>query len=654
MRTIKRMIAVMCCLILTAGTVTAFADDGFSTSYTYGYDYWEDYQESPDAYRVRTIVDTSSLGLANLDDQAFRKPQSLFVDGKDLYVCDTGNNRIVQLRVNNKNQFKVTRIITTVTADAANYELAETYYSKAEEYEAAISARVAAEEKLAELTGSESEDAETEAPAETEQAETPAEEAQAEEVPAEEAEQTQEETGEGATAENSQPQEEKTASNEEIDAATLALEEAREKEEQIHQEAVEAEERLKASGCNIWQYEAWHRDENGNVVSQLDAPYDVAVDRLGNIFIADTNNCRIVKMDKDCNLIWEYTKPLDATFDQSQNFLPKKIVVDVAERVYSLCQNINKGLVKFEEDGTFSGFIGANEVSVSMTDYIWKRYFQTKEQRAQTANFVPTEYENIYIDEDGFIYATTTVFSEGDLKWDKAKPIRRLNSLGKDILIKNDRYPPIGDLNWVSGSEATGPSKFVDITVLNDGMYVALDRIRGRLFGYDSQGVMLWAFGTKGNVDGAFNGAISIEHMGHDLLVLDQLKNNITVFEPTEYGSTIYSAIETYQKGEYDESAELWQDVLKLNTNYTLAFRGIGQAVMRQNKFSEAMEWFKMAHDRESYGRAFKLYRKEWVEKNIWWIILVVAALLIIPLVIGRSKKMKWEVIMHEHSKVRK
>lgn len=647
-RTIKRIIAVMCCLILTAGTVAASADDGFSTSYTYGYDYWEDYQQSPDAYRVRSVIDSSSLGLENLDNLSFRKPQSLFVNGKDLYVCDTGNNRIVQLRANNKNQFKVTRIITTVTADAANYTLAESYYSKAEEYEAAISARLEAEEKLAELTGTENETEEAETSADTEQPEAPTEEA-----PVAEAEQPQEGMEEGATG-NSAPAEEQSASNEEIETATLALEEAREKEEQIHQEAVEAEEKLKASGCNIWQYEAWHRDESGAVISQLNAPNDVAVDSLGNIFIADTNNFRIVKMDKDCNLIWEYTKPLDATFDQSQNFLPKKIVVDVAERVYGLCQNINKGLVKFEEDGTFSGFIGANEVSVSMTDYIWKRYFQTKEQRAQTANFVPTEYENIYIDEDGFIYATTTVFSEGDLKWDKAKPIRRLNSLGKDILIKNDHYPPIGDLNWVSGSEATGPSKFVDITVLNDGMYVGLDRIRGRLFGYDSQGVMLWAFGTKGNVDGAFNGAVSIEHMGHDLIVLDQLKNNITIFEPTEYGSTIYSAIETYLKGEYDESAVLWQEVLKLNANYPLAFRGIGQAVMRQNKFEEAMEWFKMAHDRESYGRAFKLYRKEWVEKNIWWIILLVAALLIIPLVIGRSKKMKWEVIMHEHSKVRK
>ena len=71
-RTIKRIIAVMCCLILTAGTVAASADDGFSTSYTYGYDYWEDYQQSPDAYRVRSVIDSSSLGLENLETAARR------------------------------------------------------------------------------------------------------------------------------------------------------------------------------------------------------------------------------------------------------------------------------------------------------------------------------------------------------------------------------------------------------------------------------------------------------------------------------------------------------------------------------------------------------------------------------------------------------
>ena len=52
--------------------------------------------------------------------------------------------------------------------------------------------------------------------------------------------------------------------------------------------------------------------------------------------------------------------------------------------------------------------------------------------------------------------------------------------------------------------------------------------------------------------------------------------------------------------------------------------------------------------------KAFKQYRKIWVEKNIWWIILLLAVLLIVPLALGRVKRMKWEVIMHEHSKVRK
>ena len=91
-----------------------------------------------------------------------------------------------------------------------------------------------------------------------------------------------------------------------------------------------------------------------------------------------------------------------------------------------------------------------------------------------------------------------------------------------------------------------------------------------------------------------------------------------------------------------------------MNAGYPLAFRGIGRAILRQNKYEEAMEYFRLAHDRQNYGRAFKLYRKEWVERNIWWVILIIAALLIIPLILGRIKRTKWEVVMHEQSKVRK
>ena len=507
MKSTKRAWAALICLILVMTAFAAYADDGFSTSYTYIYDYWEDVQESPDAYRVATVIDTMTLGLENLENIRINKAQSLYARGNLLYICDTNNNRILEIERKGETQFVLRRII---------------------------------------------------------------------------------------------------------------------------------------------------KEMSGAALNTFSTPYDVFVDPEGFIYVADYGNQRVTKMDRDLNWIQDFTKPSDATFDQSQSFLPKKIVVDVAGRVYANCQNINKGLVKYEADGTFSGFIGANAVSITMGEYIWKRYFQTKEQRAQTESFVPTEYENIYIDDEGFIYATNMVFSEYDLRWDKAKPIRRLNSLGNDILIKNDKLPPIGDQYWVEGSLTNGPSKFIDITVLDDDIYVALDSTRGRLFGYDSQGVLLWAFGTKGNVEGAFTRAVSIEHMGRDLMVLDQQENSVTVFTTTEYGQTIYDASELYLNGDYDASADKWRDVLKMNANYPLAFRGIGRAILRQNQYEEAMDYFQLAHDRENYGRAFKLYRKEWVEANIWWIITLVAAVLIIPLAIGRSRKLKWEVSEHERSKIRK
>ena len=509
MRAVRSVLAILFGIMVLI-TSSALADDsfnlnkdGFSTSYTYGYDYWGDVQESPDAYRVSKVIDSVSLGL----DVRMKNPQGLFIRNNDLYVVDTTNNRIIQVDIKDA-KYEVKRIIDCV---------------------------------------------------------------------------------------------------------------------------------------------------KGGEPETFNSPYDVFVDAEDNIYVTDFYNHRIVMMDKDLNWMKEFTKPTDATFDQSLDFLPKKLVVDVAGRVYALVTNCNKGVVKFEADCTFAGFIGATPVTVSTAEYIWKRYFQTKAQREASAAFVPTEYENIYIDKDGFLYVTTTNFSECDLKWDNAKPIRRLNGLGGDILVKNDHYPPIGDLWWLEG-DATyyGPTKMTDVTVFDNEIYVVLDRVRGRLFGYDNQGIMLWAFGTRGNIEGAFTSAIAIEHSGFDIYVLDQLENSITVFTPTEYGTLIYDAIEEYQTGEYDESAAVWQKVVQYNANYPLAFRGIGRTLLRQNKYEEAMEYFKMAHDRDNYGRAFKLYRKEWIEKNILWVFLGLAVVLIVPLVLGRIKRMKWEVIMHEQSKVRK
>ena len=496
----RLMALCLAAMMLLPLTLALAESDGYSSTYTYNYDYWEELRESPDAYRVDQVIYSGSLGL----DKAMSRPQSLFVQGNDLYVVDTGNNRILQLRRKN-NEFSLVRVIDSVKG---------------------------------------------------------------------------------------------------VEPSTFA------------------------------------------------APNDVAVDAKGNIYVADYNNNRVLMMDKNLNFVRSYLKPDDSTFDQNLSFLPSKIVVDSSGRVFVLATNVNKGLIKYEADGTFTGFIGANQVSYNLWDYIWKTFFTTKEQRSQQAAFVPTEYENIYIDEDGFIYATNIVFSEYDLLYDVAKPIRRLNSIGNDILIKNDRFPPIGDLQWVEQSTDYGPSKFKDITVLDNDIYIAIDRTRGRLFGYDPQGIMLWAFGTKGNNEGAFKSAVSIEHMGTDLFVLDENEASITVFTPTEYGSLIYQASDQYLKGDYEGSAETWEEVLKVNANYNLAFIGIGRALMRQEEYGEALNYFKMGHDRENFGRAYRYYRKVLVEKNVGWVVAVLVVVIVVLLVVKFTKKMKAEVAENERRKI--
>ena len=69
------------------------------------------------------------------------------------------------------------------------------------------------------------------------------------------------------------------------------------------------------------------------------------------------------------------------------------------------------------------------------------------------AQFVPTEYNNVAMDKDGFLYATNAIFEEYQLRNDEAKPIRKLNSMGTDILVKNGYLPPIGDQWWDTAGE---------------------------------------------------------------------------------------------------------------------------------------------------------------------------------------------------------
>ncbi len=183
-----------------------------------------------------------------------------------------------------------------------------------------------------------------------------------------------------------------------------------------------------------------------------------------------------------------------------------------------------------------------------------------------------------------------------------------------------------------------------DITVMDNDVYFALDRTRGRVFAYDDQGRMVFCFGGRGNMDGYFKQPTAIEHMGHDLFVLDALDSSITIFTPTSYGNSIFNAIEQFQDGKYEASGASWQEVMDSNGNYDLAYIGIGRSLLRQEQYEEAMGYFELKMDEDNYSKAFKQYRKIWVEEHIKWIIIILAVLIIVPFSIGKIKSIRHEI----------
>ena len=233
---------------------------------------------------------------------------------------------------------------------------------------------------------------------------------------------------------------------------------------------------------------------------------------------------------------------------------------------------------------------------------------------------------------------------EADLDNGSAQAVRRLNMLGNDILVRNGNWYVIGDIYWGSGGGYSGPSLLTDITAMENDVYVAVDKVRGRIFGYDDQGRLLYAFGGNGNMDGYFIRPSAIANMGHDLFILDEVDCSITLFTPTEFGQHIYNAIEYFQDGFYEESGNEWREVLKLNGNYDLAFIGIGRSLLQAEQYKEAMEYFELKWDRDNYSRAFKQYRKEWVEENIVLLFIGAFVVLVLPLIIGKIKSIKHEI----------
>ena len=356
----------------------------------------------------------------------------------------------------------------------------------------------------------------------------------------------------------------------------------------------------------------------------LKEPQGVFVTPEGHLYVADSGNSRVVEYDEKWQYLRSIGRPETNLIRDSQAYTPIKVVVDRAGRIYVIAYGINMGLVEFDKDGVFQGFMGATEVSVSTFEYIWKNYFSTEAQQARMETIVPTEYSNIFVDDENFIYATINNLSDEDHA-SGADAIRRLNPTGTDVLRRLGNNDIVGDLN----TEVF--SSFTDVAATDYGCYFVLDNAGGKIFAYDYDGNSLFAFGKKGIKEGNVQRpvAIALGDGEEKVYVLDNTMGSILTYEITDYGRHLLSALRLNDIGDAEGANAQWQEVLRSNSNNEMAYIGLGKTYLAEGDNKKAMEYFKLGNNRKYYTKAFFYYRKELMEENFGKAMLALGILIV-------------------------
>lgn len=341
------------------------------------------------------------------------------------------------------------------------------------------------------------------------------------------------------------------------------------------------------------------------------------------IYISDTGNNRIIVFDADNTA--ETKRIIDAPEiplqDTEVAFEPTRLTADNSGGIYVISKGINQGIVWLDGAGKFIGFVGAPRVEFSLTDMLW-RNFATKEQKMRMQSFVPTEYDAVERDKNGFLYVTSQTSS--------SMPVAKLNSNGENIR-KNGGF--FADEKYIT-DKAYAPH-FSDIALgdVDSCFHYTVDSDQSRIYCYNEDGEMLYAFGKQGVQKGSFSNISAIEFIKdtkygrHRLVAADRSNGTITVFRETDFGSGIRKAIQAYGEGRYEDAAAFWTEVRLTASGYVPAVTNFAKIELQNGKYKEAMEHLLSVREHELYLEAFAKWRSDFIRNNFIWIIAAVCIL---------------------------
>ena len=371
----------------------------------------------------------------------------------------------------------------------------------------------------------------------------------------------------------------------------------------------------------------------------------------GKIYVCDTEAYRIVTFDHEGNFLDIIPQPESELFDSSSTYKPIALAVDNYNRLYVVSSTTYQGIIVMTEEGEFTGFVGAQKVTISAWDRIWRR-FQTDEQRAQSESYVPTAFNNITLTGD-FIYATikledkyeSNVLSSITSKTGDYSPVKMLNASGDEIMRRNGFFGPAGEVDHARLSPSDkiyGSSTVVDVAVGPEKTWSIIDQKRSKVFTYDFDGNLLFAFGDMGRQLGNITSQslAGIVYQGDSMLLLDKTTASFTVYNRTDYGDLLIGALANQNQRKNDQAIEDWEEIRKRNSNFDAAYIGIGTALANEKKYAESLDYFMEAYDTENYSTSFKELRQEWISKYILLVpVAVIAIVFACTKFLGFAKK---------------
>lgn len=356
-------------------------------------------------------------------------------------------------------------------------------------------------------------------------------------------------------------------------------------------------------------------------------------------------------------------------------YKPLKIVVDNAMRMFVVSKDCYQGLVELDSNGEFTKFFGATKTKQSLSALLSRMFTASAKKKLQQN--LSTEYSNVTMDDEGFIYGTISQIKLADImshystNSEVGAALRKLNAAGSDVLQRQGLTPPSGDQG--DKMNRSTYSYIVDVTVSQNGLSSILDSQKGRVFTYSSTGELLYVFGALGQrqnntgtevsssredqvgfTKGTSLSPVAIELLKDDetLVILDSSGAQMTTYVPTEYGTILREAVNSHEERRYSDAVEAWNKILGMSSNSSIAYRGVGKVKYMEASeeldsdkqragYLEAADYFMKGYSQQEYGKAFYKYRDKVLEDIMPYLLTVIIALVVITLIIGWVKKFR-------------